>query len=100
MDQAVGQRQVADGVVVLVAVEVVAIAAEGLAQSVRVVEHRGNAVEAEAVELELLEPVFTVRKQEVQHVVLAVVEAQRIPGGMLVAVAGIEELVGVASQVA
>ena len=65
MNQTVGQRQVADGIVVLVTIEVVAIAAESLTKSVRVVQHRSHTIEAETVELELLEPVLTVREQEV-----------------------------------
>ena len=81
-------------------IEVVTIAAEGLAQTMRVVEHRGDAVESEAVEVELLEPVLAVREQEVQYVVLTIVEAKRVPSRMLVTVAGIEELVGIASQIA
>ncbi len=81
-------------------VEVVAVASECLAQPVAVVEHGGDAVEAESVEVELLEPVLAVREQEVLHAVVAVVEAEGVPCGVLVAVALAEELVGVAGQVA
>ena len=100
VDEAVGERQIANRVVVLMAVEIVAVVRERLAEPVRIVEHRGYAVEAEAVEMELLKPVATVRQEEMQHFVLAVVEAERVPRGMLVAIAGIEELVGVAGEVA
>ena len=100
MYQAVGQRQIANSVVVLVAVEVVTIAAKGLAQSVAVVQHGRDAVEAEAVEVEFFQPVAAVGQQEVQHLVLAVVEAQRVPCRVLMAVTGIEELVGVSCQIA
>ena len=73
--QLVGKRQIGDGVGVLSAVVVVVVGGESLSQSVVVVEHRGHAVETEAVEFEFLKPVFAVRQQEVQHLVLAVVEA-------------------------
>ena len=99
VDEQVGQRQVADGVVVLMTVEIVSIVAECLSQTVTVVEHRGHTVEAEAVEVELLQPVLAVGEQEVDDVVLAIVEAERIPCGMLVAVAGIEELIGISTEI-
>ncbi len=43
------------------------------------IEHAGDAVESEAVEMVLLHPEAQIRKQEMQHLVLAVVEALRIP---------------------
>ena len=54
MDQLIGQRQIADGIIILVSVEVVTIATEGLTQSVRVVKHGCYTVKAETIELELL----------------------------------------------
>ena len=47
------------------------------------VEHRGDGVDAQAVDVELLEPVERVGDQEVPHLVAAVVEDQRAPVGML-----------------
>ena len=76
VDERVGQGEVADGIAVLIQVVVVAIATEGLAQAVAAVEHRGDAVEAEAVELILLHPEAAVREQEAHHIVLGVVEAE------------------------
>ena len=81
-------------------IEIVSVATEGLTQSVTVVEHRGDTIETETVEVELFEPVLTVRQEEVDHLVLAVVETEGVPCRMLMTVAGIEELVGVASQIA
>ena len=81
-------------------VEVVAIAAKGLSETVRVIQHRGDAVETETVELELLEPVFAVGQQEMDYLMLAIVETERIPLVMLPSVARIEELVRVAAKVA
>ena len=65
-----------------------------------VIEHGSDTVEAETVEVEFVQPILAVGEQEVYHLVFAVVETERVPGRMLVAVAGIEELVGVAGQIA
>ena len=46
------------------------------------VEHRGDAVDPQAVCVELLEPVERVRDEEVAHLVAAVVEDQRAPVGV------------------
>ena len=81
--QLVGQLQVRDGVAVDVGAEVVVVAAERFAQAVIEVDHAGHAVEAEAVEAELLQPVADVAQQEPLHFVLAVVEQQRIPRDVL-----------------
>ena len=58
-----------------------------------VVEHGGDAVEPEAVKVELGHPVFQVGQQEVNDLVFVVVEALGIPGGVLTLTAGVEELV-------
>ena len=99
MNQAVGQCEVADGIIILMSVEVVAITTEGLTQTVRIVKHRGDTVETETVEVELLQPILTVREQEVEHVVLTIVKAERIPCRMLMTITGIEELVGIACKI-
>ncbi len=85
MDKYVGKCEVDKSVGILTAVVVVAIAAECLAETMVVVEHGGDAVEAETVELVLVEPEFAVGEQEVEHAVLAVVEAERIPCRVLAA---------------
>ena len=82
VDEAVGQRQVVHGVFVHPLVEV-AVAAVEVDIAVVAVEHRRHPVEAEAVEGELVEPVFDVREQEVLHFALAVVEEFRIPVGLV-----------------
>ena len=56
-----------------------------------VVQHRGDAVEAEAVELEDLQPILTVGEEEVDDVVAPVVEAQRVPSGMVTTRTFVEE---------
>ena len=86
MHEAVGQRQVVDGILVHAGVEVAFAAVEGDV-AVMVVEHRGDAVEAEPVEVELVEPVLDVREQEVLHLALAVVEELRVPVGLVAGLA-------------
>ena len=44
------------------------------------VDHGGNTIETEAIELKFVQPVFAVGKQEVKHFILAVVEAEGVPG--------------------
>ncbi len=56
VDQIVGQRQVGEGVLVDGIVEVAIVGGEGGAEAVMVVEHAGDAVEAEAVEVVLVQP--------------------------------------------
>ena len=90
VDKFVGQRQVGDGIGVLAAVVVVVITAEGLSQSVAIVQHRGHAVETETVKLVLLEPELAVGQQEVQHGILAIVKAQRVPCRVLALVVAVE----------
>ena len=93
MDELVGEREVDDGVAVLMSVVIVAVVAEGFAEAVAVVEHGGDAVEAEAVEAVLVEPELAVGEQEVEHFVAAVVEAERVPGAVFAPLAGVEVLV-------
>ena len=57
-DQLVGQLKVDQGVGIYVVGEVAAVLIEGVAQAVVPVEHGGDAVKAEAVQVVLLQPVF------------------------------------------
>ena len=100
VDEEVGQGEIANGVVVLMAVEIIAVTAKGFAKSVAIVEHGGDAVEAETIEVELFEPVFAVGKEEMNNFILAVIEAEAVPGGMLATATRIEELAGVAAEIA
>jgi len=93
VDQFVGQGEISNRVAVLMSVEVVAVIAESLAQSVTVIEHGSDTVETETVELILFKPEFAVREQEMQHLVLAIIEAKRVPGGMLAACTAQEILI-------
>ena len=93
-DQVVGQLQVGDGLHVRVHGEIHPQVGEGGAQAVVPVEHGGDAVEAEAVEVELLHPELQVAQQEVEHLRLVVVEALGAPGAVVSPAALVEELVG------
>ena len=99
MNQQVSQCEIADSIVILMAVEIISIAAESLSQAVAVIEHRRYTIEAEAVKVIFRQPELTVREQEVQHFVLAIVKAKAVPCRMFAAVAGIEKLVRVAGIV-
>ena len=50
--------------------------------------------------MELFQPILAIREQEVNYVVFTIVKAKRVPSGMLVSIAWVEELVGISSQVA
>ena len=91
MDQLIGQREVRHSIGILMTIEVVRVRGEALAEAVVVVQHRGDAVEAEAVELEDLQPVLTVGEKEVNDVVAPIVEAQRVPSGMITTRTFVEE---------
>ena len=93
------QHEVANGVIVLVTVEIIAVTHESFAESVAVIKHRRDAVEPEAVEVEFLEPIFAIRQQEMNHVIFSVIETEAVPSGVFVAVAFIEELIWVAGEI-
>ena len=58
-----------------------------------IVEHRGYAIEAESVEMVFFEPEFAVAQQEIEHAILAIVEAQRVPRRVFASTVAIEILV-------
>ena len=93
MYEFVGKRQICDGIDILTSVIIVVIAAERLSESMTVIEHRGDTVETESVEAELLQPILAVGEQEVDHIILAIVKAERIPCRMLAAAVAVEVLV-------
>ena len=62
MNELVSKHEVVDSVLILTAIEIVAIATKVLTKTVVVVEHRGYTVKAEAVELIFLQPELTVRE--------------------------------------
>ena len=91
MDQLIGQREVRHSIGILMTIEVVGVRGEALAEAVVVVQHRGDAVKAEAVELEDLQPILTVGEEEVDDIVAPIVEAQRVPSGMITTRTFVEE---------
>ena len=99
MDELIGQGKIANGIIILSAVEVIPVVGECLTQTMTIIQHRRHTVEAEAVEVELLQPVFAVREEEMDYLILTVVEAQTVPGGMLMHASCVEELIRIAGQV-
>ena len=91
-DQLVGQLQVGDGLGVGVEGEILGVIIKAGAKAVVMIEHGGDAVEAEAVEMVLRHPEGQVAQQEMQDLILAVVEALGAPGGMVALGTGVEEL--------
>ena len=86
----VREGEVGHRVLVDTLVEIVVVAHEILSEAVVPIEHRGDAVEAETVDVVFLHPVLHVRQEEVLGLVLAVVEAAGAPGGMAALRTGIE----------
>ena len=99
MDEIVGEGEVGEGVFVDGGIEVILVGREDLAETVVHVEHGGDPVEAEAVEVEFLDPVAGVREEEVEDGRFGVVEAAGVPCGVEAAWAVVEVLVGGAVEV-
>ena len=99
MNQTVGKGKIADGIIILMTIEVVTVVAERLSQTVAVVEHRSYTIEAEAIEVVFVEPVLAVAQEEVHHLILTIVEAETVPSWMLVSVARIEVLVRITGKI-
>mmetsp|Transcript_15557 Transcript_15557/g.33794 ORF Transcript_15557/g.33794 Transcript_15557/m.33794 type:complete len:656 (+) Transcript_15557:2686-4653(+) len=84
VDEVVGQHQVNVALDVRIWTEVLVIATSvAFADAVGVVQHRGDAIEAETIEAVLLQPPSHVGKQEPQDLVLRVVEDLRVPLRMM-----------------
>ena len=97
-NELVGEFQVKDGVLVRIGAEVIVVGAEG-AIAVGVVEHRGDAIEAEAVEAIFLQPEANIREQELPYLRARVVKAFRVPLRMVAFSARVEVLVAGAIEV-
>ena len=93
MNDLIGQGEVHEGIAVFVTAEIRRIAVEVFAQTVTAVDHRRHTVKTETVEVILIKPELTVREQEMEHFVLAVVEAEAIPSRMLPTIAVMEILI-------
>mmetsp|Transcript_57353 Transcript_57353/g.181562 ORF Transcript_57353/g.181562 Transcript_57353/m.181562 type:complete len:632 (+) Transcript_57353:346-2241(+) len=95
MHHVVGEHHVHDGVHVGVHAEVlVVVAGEGHLEAVVVVHHGGDAIEAVAVELVLIEPVAGVGEEVAHCLPVPVVEEARVPHPVVPAGARVEEVVG------
>ena len=100
MDELIGEGEVADGIAVLVEVVIIAIAAEILAEAVTAIDHRGDAIKAEAIEVILIQPELAVGEEEMQYGGLLIIEAERIPSGVLASRARVEILIRSAIEIA
>ena len=67
----------------MVAIKIIAVITESLAQAMAVVKHGGHAVKAEAVEMIFLQPEAHVGEQEMHHAVFAVVKDLAAPSRMI-----------------
>ena len=63
-----------------------------------VVEHASDAIEAKAVEIELVDPVAGVGEKKVEDFRFTVVEAAGVPSGVVTAFTGMKILIGVPSK--
>ena len=88
VDQLVGKLEIGHRVRVGVHGEVLVVVIEGGAQTVVMIEHAGDAVEPESIEMELLDPVLAVGKQEMLHLRLGIVKQAGVPGGVIAPLAG------------
>ena len=93
VDDGVGEGEVGVGILIHGAVEVHPIVGEVHAQAMVEVEHGGDAIEAETVEVVLIKPEAAVGEEEVEDVRLAVVEATGVPGIVPTAGAVVEVLI-------
>ena len=91
-NQVVGQLQVGQGILVHVVSKIPLISVEGGAQTMVTIEHGGHAIEAEAVKMELREPILHVGEQKVEDAVFAVVKEFGAPSRMIPSAAAVEKL--------
>ena len=70
------------------------IVGEGSTEPVVVVEHASDAVEAEAVKVEFVDPVAGIGEKKVENFGFAVVEAAGVPCWVVTAFAGVKILIG------
>ena len=92
MCQFVSRLQVGHGIVVDIAAEIIAVRGENTVQAVVVVQHAGDAVEAQAVEAELFQPEADITEEKPLHLEFGVVECQRVPRLMQAACPGVKIL--------
>ena len=90
MNQIVGQNQVVQGIFFDVRPEVFFIVIEGSPQAVVLVEHGGDSVEPEAVNIVFGKPVGAGREEKMDHLILAVVETAGIPRRVVPPVSGVK----------
>lgn len=99
MDKNICQSKITNGIIILVTIEIIAVVAECLTQTMTVIEHGCYTIKTGSVEMELIEPILAVAQQEVDDFILSIVEAETVPSRMLMTVARIEILVRIASEI-
>ncbi|MPN08292.1 hypothetical protein SDC9_155574 [bioreactor metagenome] len=100
MNHLIGQPQIGVGGLVDGGRKIIAVAGEGVIEPVVAVKHAGDAVEAKAVDVVFVEPEAAVGEQELEHFRLFIIEAERIPGAVFAAFAGIKILLAGAVETA
>ena len=98
-NEGVGELEVGHRVPVHAVFKVFVVVIEG-GVTVMVVKHGGDAIEAEAVEAEVLEPVGEVGEEEVAGGGVAVVEEKRVPLLVFASGAAVEEVASLAVELA
>ena len=82
MNQFIRQLEIVQRLQIRIHIKVHVIIGKRAAKAMVMIDHAGNAVEAEAVEVILFLPEFQVAQQEMQDFHLAVIKQLRSPGGM------------------
>ena len=77
--QFIGQTQVCDGILVLVAVKVMPVFGKGPAETMIVIHHGSNSVKTEPVQTVFFQPVFYVGKKKMHNGALAVIKTTGRP---------------------
>ena len=60
-----------------------------------IIEHGSDSIKTETIKMILLEPIFTIGKQEMNHIIFAIIKAEAVPCRMFVSVTWIEILIGI-----
>ena len=99
MNHFISQGQITDSIIILMSVEVISVITERFTQSVTIIQHRRYTVKTESIEFIFFQPVFTVRQQEVNDFILAIVKTKRIPRRMFTTPSRIEILVRITGKI-
>ena len=90
MNEHIGKRKIGHGILIDSEIEIIVISAEVLAEAVVPIEHTGDSIEAETVQMVLLHPELAVGEEEMLGLALSVVETAAVPSRMMALIALIE----------